>query len=58
MIDLLDDDTGGENFEGESGGVVNEAGAIIDRSGRFLIFNQCRYFKTKSCFSSKEASQS
>lgn len=58
MIDLLDDDTGGESLESESGDVVNEAGAIIDRSGRFLIFNQCRYFKTESYFSSKQASQS
>ena len=57
MMDLLDDETGGESSESESGDVVNEASTIIDRSGRFLILNQCRHIKTESCFWSKQASQ-
>lgn len=50
MMDLLDDETGSESSESESGDVVNEASTIIDRSGRFLILNQCRHVKTESCF--------
>ena len=50
MMDLLDDEIGGESSESESGDVVNEASTIIDRSSRFLILNQCRHIKTESCF--------